>query len=166
VEFSKDDRRIVLSHTAVYNQQQEEDSRAAKFKKKGPAGQAPTATQGEGKLTDLKKQPTAEKSTLGDLDALSALRDKMMGTERQVGEQKLSAKAAPAAEATPATEIVLTDAEAPAAEGGILAAVTSAVTGAATAAFDKVTEVAGDVVDTVKNALTSDDTEKKEDEQA
>ena len=140
VEFSKDDRRIVLSHTAVYNQQQEEDTRAAKFKKKGPAGQAPTATQGEGKLTDLKKQPVAEKSTLGDLDALSALRDKMMGTERQ-GDQKPAPKAAPAAEAAPTSDAPAT--EAPTAEGGILAA----VTGAATAAFDKVKEVAGDAVE-------------------
>ncbi|GAB3236166.1 30S ribosomal protein S1 [Hymenobacter seoulensis] len=81
VEFSKDDRRIVLSHTAVFNQQQEEDSRAAKFAKKKPATGA-AAAQGEGKLSDLKKPATAEKSTLGDLDALSALRDKMMGNER------------------------------------------------------------------------------------
>ncbi|UOG73801.1 30S ribosomal protein S1 [Hymenobacter tibetensis] len=153
VEFSKDDRRIVLSHTAVYNQQQEEDTRAAKFKKKGPAGQAAGTAQGEGKLTDLKKQPVAEKSTLGDLDALSALRDKMMGTERQVGEQKLSAKA-PKADAAEETE-------APAAEGGILAA----VTGAASAAFDKVTEVAGEVVDRAKHLLDSDDAADKKDEE-
>jgi small subunit ribosomal protein S1 len=161
-EFSKDDRRIVLSHTAAYNQQAEEDSRASKFAKKKPAGGAAGAgagAQGEGKLSDLKKPATAEKSTLGDLDALSTLRDKMMGNERQAGEQKLATKAAlaPAAEAAPAA-----DDEAPAAEGGIVAA----VTGAASAAIDKVTEVAGDVVETVKNALTSDNADKKEDEQA
>ena len=80
IEFSKDDRRVVLSHNAVYNQQAEEEGRAAKFAKKKPAAGA--ATQGEGKLSDLKKTPTAEKSTLGDLDALSALRDKMLGNEQ------------------------------------------------------------------------------------
>lgn len=149
VEFSKDDRRIVLSHTAVYNQQVEEEGRASKFaKKKGTAGQAGAPTQGEGKISDLKKQQPAEKSTLGDLDALSALRDKMMGNERQVGEQKLASKApkAPVAEA-PAAETSATKAPA-AEEGGIL----TAVTGAASAAFDKAKEVVGDVVEAASNS--------------
>ncbi|MCC2547107.1 30S ribosomal protein S1 [Hymenobacter sp. BT175] len=141
VEFSKDDRRIVLSHTAVFNQASEDEGRASKFAKKKPAGGA-GAAQGEGKMSDLKKPATAEKSTLGDLDALSALRDKMMGNERQAGEQKLQASAAP--KAAPAAEEA-----APAVEGGILAA----VTGAAAAAFDKVSEVAGDAVE----AATSTD---------
>ncbi|MCB2407592.1 30S ribosomal protein S1 [Hymenobacter sp. BT178] len=180
VEFSKDDRRIVLSHTAAYNQQAEEDSRTSKFAKKKPAGGAGAGAQGEGKLSDLKKPATGEKSTLGDLDALSALRDKMMGTERQAGEQKLQATAepkAPKAEAAPAAEAAT---EAPA-EGGILAA----VTGAASAAFDKVTEVAsdaidaathsaafekakevaGDVVDKVKGAIAGDEAADKKDEE-
>jgi small subunit ribosomal protein S1 len=151
VEFSKDDRRIVLSHTAVFNQaQQEEDTRASKFAKKKPTtGQAAGAAQGEGKLSDLKKPATADKSTLGDLDALSALRDKMMGNERDAGVQKLEAQA-PKAQKAKADEAPEADAadEAPAAGGGILAA----VTGAASAAFDKVTEVAGDVVDTVADS--------------
>ncbi|MCB2378261.1 30S ribosomal protein S1 [Hymenobacter sp. BT635] len=179
VEFSKDDRRIVLSHTAAYNQQAEEDSRASKFTKKKPAGGAGAGAQGEGKLSDLKKPAVGEKSTLGDLDALSALRDKMMGTERQAGEQKLQATAEPkAAKAeAPAAEAAT---EAPA-EGGILAA----VTGAASAAFDKVSEVAGDaldaathsaafekakevagdVVDKVKGAIAGDDAADKKDEE-
>ena len=89
-EFSKDDRRIVLSHTAVYNQAAaaEDDSRNAKFKKKPGTG-AKGEPQGEGKMSDLKKPQTDDKSTLGDLDALSALRDQMMGNERKAGEQKL-----------------------------------------------------------------------------
>lgn len=176
VEFSKEDRRIVLSHNAVYNQQAEEEGRASKFTKKKPAGAAGASTQGEGKLSDLKKPATAEKSTLGDLDALSALRDKMMGNERTAGEQKLSTKPAAKAEAATAAEAT----EAPA-EGGILAA----VTGAASAAFDKAKEVvgdaveaashseafekakgvAGDVVDSVKNALSSDEAADKKDEE-
>jgi small subunit ribosomal protein S1 len=87
-EFSKDDRRIVLSHTAVYNKE-DESNRASnsKFAKKTPAG---GAAQGEGKLSDLKKP--AEKNTLGDLDALSALRDQLAGAERQAGEDKLKAR--------------------------------------------------------------------------
>jgi small subunit ribosomal protein S1 len=37
------------------------------------------------------KKP-AEKNTLGDLDALSALRDQLAGAERQAGEDKLRAR--------------------------------------------------------------------------
>ncbi|NML67496.1 30S ribosomal protein S1 [Hymenobacter sp. RP-2-7] len=85
-EFSKDDRRIVLSHTAVYNKEDESNkSSNSKFAKKAPA--AGGATQGEGKLSDLKKP--ADKNTLGDLDALSALRDQMATTERQTAEDRL-----------------------------------------------------------------------------
>ncbi|WP_231403183.1 30S ribosomal protein S1 [Hymenobacter guriensis] len=142
IEFSKDDRRIVLSHSAAYNQQADEDSRNAKFAKKKPAGGAgAAASQGEGKLSDLKKPAAAEKSTLGDLDALSALRDKMMGNEREAGEQKLKTQAdkkAPAkADEAPTAE-----------EGGIFAA----VAGAASAAFDKVKEVTGDAVEAASHS--------------
>ncbi|WP_235917391.1 30S ribosomal protein S1 [Hymenobacter busanensis] len=134
-EFSKDDRRIVLSHTATYSQE-EDTNRASKFAKKKPAAGA-AAAAGEGKISDLKKNQTAEKSTLGDLDALSALRDKLMGTERADAEQKLSDRTPKAgkAEEAPAAE--------EAAQGGIIAA----VTGAASAALDKVTEVAGDALE-------------------
>jgi small subunit ribosomal protein S1 len=88
-EFSKDDRRIVLSHTAVYNKEDESNRGTAnpKFAKKAPAG---GQGQGEGKISDLKKP--AEKNTLGDLDALSALRDQLAGAERQAGEDKLRAR--------------------------------------------------------------------------
>jgi small subunit ribosomal protein S1 len=73
----------------VYNKE-DESNRASnsKFAKKTPAG---GAAQGEGKLSDLKKP--AEKNTLGDLDALSALRDQLAGAERQAGEDRLKARA-------------------------------------------------------------------------
>ncbi|MGI4835400.1 MAG: 30S ribosomal protein S1 [Janthinobacterium lividum] len=89
-EFSKDDRRIVLSHTAVYNKDDESNKGTnSKFAKKAPA--AGGAAQGEGKLSDLKK--AADKNTLGDLDALSALRDQMAGAERQTAEDRLKTRA-------------------------------------------------------------------------
>ncbi|RZL12567.1 MAG: hypothetical protein EOO62_10660, partial [Hymenobacter sp.] len=60
----------------------------SKFAKKAPAaGQS----QGEGKISDLKKP--AEKNTLGDLDALSALRDQLAGAERQSAEDRLKNRA-------------------------------------------------------------------------
>jgi small subunit ribosomal protein S1 len=172
-EFSKDDRRIVLSHTAVYNTAAaaEEDGRNAKFKKKtNVKGDA----QGEGKMSDLKKT-TEDKSTLGDLDALSALRDQMMGNERKAGEQKLKAQAQAKTEA-PAEAT----AEAAPAEGGLLASVSNAASAAIdkvkevaadavdavthSEAFEKASEVAGDLVDKAKNLVAGDDAADKDEE--
>ncbi|WP_194776604.1 30S ribosomal protein S1 [Pararhodonellum marinum] len=66
-EFSKDDKRIVLSHTATFK----EEANAPKAAKK-PAAKKQAAT------TDN----SAEKSTLGDLDALSQLKEKMEGGKK------------------------------------------------------------------------------------
>jgi len=66
LEFSKDDRRISLSHKAMFST--EDDKPAAAKKKAAPAS--------KGKTIDKINQEV-EKSTLGDLEALSALKDKM-----------------------------------------------------------------------------------------
>ena len=62
LEFSKDDKRIVLSHKAMYSAEEE---KVEAPKKGGAKKAAPKAKQ------------EVEKSTLGDLEALSALKDKM-----------------------------------------------------------------------------------------
>jgi small subunit ribosomal protein S1 len=80
MEFSKDDRKIVLSHTNVYTDPKEEAAKADKFTKRKP-GEAPKAP----KPGDNKKQKESERSTLGDLDALSALKDRMMSNEANAG---------------------------------------------------------------------------------
>lgn len=64
-EFSKDDRRIVLSHTATF--------------KEDTSTKAPKKPSGGGKKPQTTDSSTSEKSTLGDLDALSALKEKMEG---------------------------------------------------------------------------------------
>jgi small subunit ribosomal protein S1 len=87
MEFSKDDRKIILSHTNTYTDTKEDDRRA-KFEKKKPAGE-----KKDGKAGDKPTAAGAERSTLGDLDALSALKEKMMGSEKQAGERKLQAAA-------------------------------------------------------------------------
>jgi small subunit ribosomal protein S1 len=76
-EFSKDDRRIVLSHKAIWST---EDEKAA-----GPAAAGKKAAKAPAKDA----QPSVksinqsnEKSTLGDIDALSALREKMTGDNK------------------------------------------------------------------------------------
>ncbi|MCG8306720.1 MAG: 30S ribosomal protein S1 [Cytophagales bacterium] len=79
-EFSKDEKRIVLSHTATHT---EEKSRPQK-KKSGGQRSA---------LSKINKE--VERDTLGDLEALSALKEQMEGSK------KASAKASPGKEETP-----------------------------------------------------------------
>ena len=69
-DFSKDDKRILLSHTATYREE-ETQKLQSQPKKKGKGGSGGTkstvSTQGN------------EKATLGDLDGLAALKEKMKG---------------------------------------------------------------------------------------
>ena len=77
MEFQKDDRKIVLSHTNVHTDPKEDASKADKFTKKKPAGDV----RKDAKVDNNKKTKDVERSTLGDLDALSALREQMMSNE-------------------------------------------------------------------------------------
>jgi small subunit ribosomal protein S1 len=74
LEFSKDDKRIVLSHKAMWSA--EEDKMTGVPKKKVPSKSKT--------IENINQQ--SEKSTLGDLEALSALKEKMSGP--QGGEPK------------------------------------------------------------------------------
>lgn len=75
IEFSKDDKRIVLSHSASYKEDAKSAATSAakaadkKGKKKAdePKAEAPAA---------------AEKSTFGDIDALAELKEKMEGGKK------------------------------------------------------------------------------------
>ncbi|GAB3200594.1 30S ribosomal protein S1 [Pontibacter aydingkolensis] len=95
-EFSKDDRKIILSHTSTHT----ETADAARIAK---ATKKPSAA-GEKKEKAPKVQKEADKSTLGDLDALSALKEKMMGNEKEAGVKKLEAAAAKKAKDTDSEE--------------------------------------------------------------
>lgn len=71
LEFSKEDRRIVLSHKAIWSAEEEKPAAgAAKGGAKKPASKNPS-------IQSINQQ--SEKSTLGDLDALAALKEKMKG---------------------------------------------------------------------------------------
>jgi small subunit ribosomal protein S1 len=78
IEFNKDDRKIVLSHTRVYNDAKEEVVQEEKKK---------TAKDVE------KLAATVEKSTMGDLDALTALKAQMEDSAREEAKKKLDKKA-------------------------------------------------------------------------
>jgi small subunit ribosomal protein S1 len=67
LEFSKDDRRIALSHKSTWSA--DEEAPVAAAKKKVPS---------KSKAIDNINQQS-EKSTLGDIEALSALKEKMSG---------------------------------------------------------------------------------------
>jgi len=71
LEFAKDDKRIVLSHTSIWNKEAEQPKTSTP--KKGGAKKGNT-------LNKINQE--VEKSTLGDLDALSALKDKMQDGEK------------------------------------------------------------------------------------
>ena len=81
LEFSKDDRRIVLSHKATWSAEEEK-----------PMPKQQGGGQGGGKKGPVKNKAiesinqATEKSTLGDIEALSALKEKMSGGGEPKGE--------------------------------------------------------------------------------
>ncbi|WP_267288564.1 30S ribosomal protein S1 [Parachryseolinea silvisoli] len=77
LEFSKDDRRIVLSHKATWSA--EEERPVAGGKQGGQGGGNKKAPAKGASIQSINQQN--EKSTLGDLEALSALKEKMQGGE-------------------------------------------------------------------------------------
>ncbi len=89
-EFLKDDKKITLSHTRTFSDPIETSEEAA------PKKASKKATK--------EKAPTAEKSTMGDIDALSALKEQMEGVEREQAIKKLEKKEAEAKEEKPAAK--------------------------------------------------------------
>src|SRR5690606_17849301 len=84
LEFSKEDKRIVLSHTAVFSKTED------KPKASGSKG---TAASGKSRTSDKPKgSGDGEKSTLGDLEALSALKEQMVEDQKQALDKKESSK--------------------------------------------------------------------------
>ncbi len=77
-EFHKDDRKIILSHTRTFSGAPVEEVKVEKKK----------AT----KTTEKTATVTAEKSTMGDIGALSALKEQMEGAEREQAIKKLEKK--------------------------------------------------------------------------
>ena len=91
-EFSKNDRRILLSHKAVYS---EEGAKSAKKKAKA-------SNSGANKINK-----NVEKSTLGDLDALTVLKQQM--EDNAEGKENKPAKIAPKKTEPVKTEPVKTE---------------------------------------------------------
>ncbi|MCH6236233.1 30S ribosomal protein S1 [Cognataquiflexum rubidum] len=75
IEFSKDDKRIVLSHSASYKEDAKSSANSAA---------AAAAKKGKKKADEPKAEApaAAEKSTFGDIDALAELKEKMEGGKK------------------------------------------------------------------------------------
>ncbi len=86
-EFSKDDRRIVLSHRAMYSN---EEDKAPVQPQQQQVKKKPVAPKGK---TIDKINQEAEKSTLGDIEALSALKEKMSASKAKSAPAEGEAKA-------------------------------------------------------------------------
>src|SRR5690606_25250204 len=79
LEFSKDDKKIVVSHTKMHSEVAED---AKEMKKKAAAKSAKTP------------KPEIEKSTLGDIEALSNLKASGDAAAKEEVEKKAKAKKA------------------------------------------------------------------------
>jgi small subunit ribosomal protein S1 len=84
LEFSKDDKRIALSHKAIYSKEEPAPAPAA----------AAAAPKKKSKSSAPKGNKDSEKSTLGDLEALSALKDKMEGDAKKPAKKPAAKKVA------------------------------------------------------------------------
>ena len=88
IEFNKDARRIILSHSRIFEDEQRSEAKKAVKK---PAKKAEPTIQNKTAST-----------TLGDIDALAALKAEMMGETK--AEEAPVVEEAPAVEETPAAE--------------------------------------------------------------
>ncbi|MDI9320123.1 MAG: 30S ribosomal protein S1 [Phycisphaerales bacterium] len=73
IEFDRNDKRIMVSHTKVWEQGKIEEKEAAKKEAKNESDKTKSAVKNI--------QAKVEKSTLGDIGALAALKDKMKQDE-------------------------------------------------------------------------------------
>ena len=84
IEFQKEDRKIILSHTRTFTEATAEEVAAATAK--------PEKKKTNKAAADKPAASTAEKSTMGDIGALSALKEQMEGAERAQAIKKLEKK--------------------------------------------------------------------------
>lgn len=76
IEFNKESKKIVVSHTRTFEDGTDEKTTKSPAGKKGAAGTGSSTSQAV-----KANNQSNEKSTLGDLDALAALKEKMEGGE-------------------------------------------------------------------------------------
>ena len=93
IEFNKDAKRIILSHSRIH----EDAQRAA-----APAEEVASEPKKVTKKATKEETPSIEKTTLGDIDVLSNLKDKMVAkaTEAMIAKEAAKTDAAPVKKTT------------------------------------------------------------------
>ncbi|HPG55034.1 MAG TPA: 30S ribosomal protein S1 [Candidatus Enterocola sp.] len=81
IEFNKEAKRIILSHSRIF-----EDAQKSAANEQAPEKKAKKSTKKE-------EMPTMEKTTLGDIEGLAALKDELTKSEAKTAEKKASKKA-------------------------------------------------------------------------
>lgn len=84
IEFNKDSKRIVVSHARIWEEVKAEAIQEERAAKKKDVTAANNAVK--------KVKESVEKSTLGDLDVLAQLKDKMEGDAKKAAKKKEEAK--------------------------------------------------------------------------
>jgi len=86
IEFNKDSKRIILSHSRIF----EDEQRAEAKKEKEtvatatvPAEKKPRKSKKDKKEEEVVQQPTIEKTTLGDISELAELKEKMENSDKK-----------------------------------------------------------------------------------
>jgi small subunit ribosomal protein S1 len=109
IEFSRDGRRIILSHSKVHEDEQrkerekdKENVSPADTKSTKASGKKERATEESGSLSNLAPM---EKTTLGDIGQLAALKDRLLGQENDVIGSKKDAGKKKAETEKPAEEV-------------------------------------------------------------
>ena len=93
IEFDRNDKRILLSHTRLWEQEKEEEKQIEMKEKKAEFEQTKKAVKNI--------QAKVEKSTLGDLGVLAGLKAKMDGDNATAASETPAAEATPEAPAAP-----------------------------------------------------------------
>jgi small subunit ribosomal protein S1 len=96
IEFSKEQKRILVSHTRIHDDKKEMEKTAE--------GTARGKERDETSKTVKRMKDSAEKTTLGDLSALSNLKSSMEATEKKKAKKKAEEKAAESAAGTEAAD--------------------------------------------------------------
>jgi len=88
IEFNKDSKRIILSHSRIF----EDEQRAEAKKEAAAADGEKKANRAKAKKEkeDLPSQPAMEKTTLGDISGLAELKEKMEENEEKKNKAKAS----------------------------------------------------------------------------
>ena len=84
IEFNKDSKRIILSHSRIFEDEQRAEAKKEKEKEKepvaavaAPAEKKPRRAKKEKKEEEVNPQSSIEKTTLGDISELAELKEKM-----------------------------------------------------------------------------------------